>query len=44
MRNVRLGEKIGGGYELLEGPAPGTRVVASPPATLADGRKIKEKT
>jgi RND family efflux transporter MFP subunit len=44
MRNVRLGEKVGDGYELLEGPSPGTRVVASPPTTLADGRKIKEKT
>ncbi|MFI5309091.1 MAG: efflux RND transporter periplasmic adaptor subunit, partial [Polyangiales bacterium] len=43
MRNVRLGQKIGEGYEVLEGPAPGTRVVSAPPATLADGHHIKEK-
>jgi HlyD family secretion protein len=44
MRNVRLGEKIGDSYEVLEGPAPGARVVSAPPATLADGHRIKEKT
>jgi HlyD family secretion protein len=43
MRTVTLGEKIGSGYELVDGPAPGARVVANPPATLADGHHIKEK-
>lgn len=40
---VRLGPAFGGGFELREGPAAGTKVVQKPPATLADGRKIKEK-
>jgi HlyD family secretion protein len=44
MRTVSLGEKIADGYELLDGPAAGTRVVAEPPATLADGHRVKEKT
>jgi hypothetical protein len=41
---VTLGEKTGNGYELIDGPAPGARVVADPPATLADGHKVKEKS
>ncbi|MEY2933465.1 MAG: hypothetical protein RL033_4214 [Pseudomonadota bacterium] len=40
---VRLGPAFGRGFELLEGPRPGTRLVASPPDTLADGQRIKEK-
>jgi RND family efflux transporter MFP subunit len=44
MRTVTLGEKTGNGYELIDGPAPGARVVADPPATLADGHKVKEKS
>jgi len=43
MRTVRVGEKLGSGYELIEGPAAGTRVVANPPATLADGHRVKER-
>jgi RND family efflux transporter MFP subunit len=43
MRAVTLGEKIGSGYELKDGPAPGTRIVSDPPATLADGHRVKEK-
>jgi multidrug efflux pump subunit AcrA (membrane-fusion protein) len=43
MRSVTLGEKIGSGYELIDGPAPGTRIVSDPPATLADGHRVKEK-
>ncbi|HZF50629.1 MAG TPA: efflux RND transporter periplasmic adaptor subunit [Polyangiaceae bacterium] len=31
------------GFELLDGPAPGTRVVRDPPADLADGQLVKEK-
>lgn len=43
-RSVRLGARVGGGYELLDGPAPGTRLVANPPATMADGQRIEERT
>ena len=41
---VKLGEAVASGFELLDGPAPGTRLVQSPSPTLADGQKIKEKT
>jgi RND family efflux transporter MFP subunit len=44
MRNVALGESLGGGFELQSGPPPGTRVVADPPETLRDGQKVKEKS
>jgi HlyD family secretion protein len=44
MRAVSLGEKIGEGYELVDGPSAGTRVVARPPPTLADGHRVKEKS
>jgi RND family efflux transporter MFP subunit len=44
MRNVTVGPEIGGGFEVLEGPSAGTRVVANPPATLVDGQRVKEKT
>lgn len=40
---VKLGPSFGRGFELVEGPRPGTRLVASPPETLADGQRIKEK-
>ncbi|MCC6554878.1 MAG: efflux RND transporter periplasmic adaptor subunit [Polyangiaceae bacterium] len=40
---IKVGGAAPGGLELLDGPAPGTRLVASPPADLADGQKIKEK-
>jgi RND family efflux transporter MFP subunit len=40
---VKLGPAFGRGFELVEGPRPGTRLVASPPDTLADGQRIKEK-
>jgi RND family efflux transporter MFP subunit len=43
MREVKLGPAFGGGFELVEGPQPGTKVVKSPPNTLADGHKIKER-
>lgn len=41
---VQLGPKLGSGFELVNGPAAGTRVVANPPADLQDGQKIKEKS
>jgi RND family efflux transporter MFP subunit len=40
---VKLGPAFGRGFELLDGPRPGTRLVASPPETMADGQRIKEK-
>ena len=43
MTNVRVGTEASGGYELLDGPPPGTKVVANPPNDLTDGQKIKEK-
>jgi HlyD family secretion protein len=44
MRNVTIGAELGGGFEVVDGPAAGTRVVANPPETLADGQRVKEKT
>lgn len=44
LRNVTLGEKIGVGYELVDGPTVGTRLVSEPNATLVDGQRIKEKS
>jgi HlyD family secretion protein len=38
-----LGPAFGGGFELKDGPAPGARVIKTPPATLADGQAVKEK-
>jgi RND family efflux transporter MFP subunit len=41
---VTLGPTFGDGFELVDGPAPGTKVVSYPPPTLADGQAIMEKT
>jgi len=41
---VTLGEAFGSGFELVKGPAAGTRLVKEPPSTLADGQAIKERT
>ena len=41
---VTLGAPFGSGFEVTRGPAPGTRIVNSPPPNLADGQKIKERT
>jgi HlyD family secretion protein len=43
MLPVKLGPAFGRGFELVDGPRPGTRLVASPPETLADGQRVKEK-
>jgi RND family efflux transporter MFP subunit len=40
---IKVGGPAPGGLELLDGPAPGARLVARPSAELADGQKIKEK-
>jgi RND family efflux transporter MFP subunit len=44
MRNVTLGERIGSGFELLDGPEVGARLVAEPPPDLTDGQQVKEKS
>jgi len=41
---ITLGAPFGSGFELVRGPAAGTRVVKSPSAELRDGQGIKEKT
>lgn len=43
MRPVTLGAPFADGFELTQGPEPGTKVVKSPPRMLADGQKIKER-
>jgi len=40
---VKLGASFGDGFELASGPSPGTQVVKEPPATLADGQKVKQQ-
>lgn len=40
---VKVGKPFGSGFELLQGPAQGTRVVASPGDVLKDGQRVKEK-
>jgi len=42
MRAVTLGAPIGPGFELVDGPPSGTRLVKDPPAELSDGRDVKE--
>jgi multidrug efflux pump subunit AcrA (membrane-fusion protein) len=44
MRNVTLGERIGSGFELLDGPEVGARLVVEPPPDLTDGQQVKEKS
>ena len=39
---VKLGPAFGGGFELVSGPRPGTRLVKNPPPELEDGQKVKE--
>jgi len=41
---VTLGPPFGDGFELADGPAPGVKIVSQPPATLADGQAIKERS
>lgn len=43
LQRVTLGPPFGDGFELVEGPAPGTRVVKTPPAVLVDGKTIVER-
>jgi len=39
---VTVGAPFAGGFELEEGPVPGSHVVKDPPPTLADGQSVKE--
>jgi HlyD family secretion protein len=43
MRAVTLGKPLANGFELVDGPPAGTRVVRDPPPELGDGREVKEK-
>jgi HlyD family secretion protein len=40
---VTLGPPFGSGFELIKGPAAGTRLVKDPKETLADGQGVKER-
>jgi RND family efflux transporter MFP subunit len=40
---VTLGPAFGSGFELAQGPSPGTKIVNNPPAGLPDGQRVKEK-
>ncbi|MBA2321207.1 MAG: efflux RND transporter periplasmic adaptor subunit, partial [Deltaproteobacteria bacterium] len=42
-RRVTLGPSIGDGFELVEGPPDGTRVVANPPEAIDDGYPVAER-
>jgi RND family efflux transporter MFP subunit len=43
LQRVTLGAPVGSGFELIDGPPTGTKIVSSPRAELADGQSIKEK-
>jgi RND family efflux transporter MFP subunit len=43
MIRVRAGGPVGSAVELLDGPAPGTRVVRTPSSDQFDGQRIKEE-
>lgn len=43
MQPVTLGAPSNGGFEVKDGPAPGTRLVKAPSSDLADGQAVKEK-
>jgi RND family efflux transporter MFP subunit len=40
---LKLGPAFGGGFQLIDGPAPGTHVVKDPSPELNDGVAVKEK-
>lgn len=43
LKLVKLGPPFSGGFELLEGPPAGTKLVKDPAASLTDGQTIKER-
>jgi hypothetical protein len=40
---ISLGPALGAGFELLSGPAEGTRVISNPPPELAEGYPVRER-
>jgi RND family efflux transporter MFP subunit len=42
LTRLKLGPPMAGGFEVLEGPSSGTKLVKDPLATLADGQLVKE--
>ena len=43
MKPVRLGEAMGTGFELIEGPSAGTKLVRGPSADLKDGQEVQQE-
>ncbi len=43
MERRTVGPAFGAGFELLAGPKEGTRVIANPPPTIADGYPVRER-
>lgn len=41
MKTIGLGPAFGTGFEVVNGPSPGTQLVNNPPDTLADGQGLK---
>jgi len=41
---VAIGPRVGDGFVLAQGPAPGTRVVANPPPPMNDGSPVMERS
>ena len=42
LERIALGESLGAGFVVNDGPSPGTRVVESPSPDLVDGQTVKE--
>ncbi len=42
LRPIKLGSAFQDGFELVEGPPPGTRIIKAPAPTLSDGKAVKE--
>jgi hypothetical protein len=40
---VTLGPKSGDGFEMVQGPPVGTRIVLAPDAALSPGQRVKER-
>ena len=41
---ITIGVPVGNGFEVVQGPRDGARLVANPSAKLNDGDSIREKT
>ncbi len=41
---ITIGDPLAGGFVLVSGPAPGTKLVSEPPPALVDGQAIKERS